>query len=324
MTLCRYFCFTWTLTENHFLAVFQNSQHTRNTNKWLSRFCIQPPNNNFSILVTFIDFILQQWSTSFFLSCNFHNFNIFVPLASTVWRWCGYIETCRSAYIILMICVCCAFVGIDNKLYQMHATCIKVITLFFKLTQFCHFNSLSPPVHTFPYSIRIKCSQLCTVPSTSLRENFQPWHFLQWYWKLAFDSGTKNESWEELIQNCMVDDRTLNFVFLMILSVWATALGSSLLHYLEKHSASFTKLAFLISLFRTLITVFLFHNSVSICVWLKPIYSTFIVVCWQWNFLANATDLFNTELFNCYNQFTNFYIVVYAYYIVLPFLCEWQ
>ena len=147
-----------------------------------------------------------------------------------------------------MICICCA-------------------SLYLKVTQFCHFNSLGPPVHTFPYSIIIKCSQLCTIPSTSLRENLRPRRFLQWYWKLAFDSGTKNESLEELIQNCMVDDRTSHFIFLMVLSVWATAWGYSLLHYLEKHSASFTKLAFLISLFWTLITVFLFHNSVSICVW---------------------------------------------------------
>lgn len=168
---------------------------------------------------------------------------------------------------MLMICICFAFVGIDNKLYKMHATYMKIISLYLKVTQFCRFNSLGPPVRTFPYSIRIKCSQLCTIPSTSLWENFRPRHFLQRYWKLAFDSGTKNESWEELIQNCMVDDRTLNFVFLVVLSVWATAWGCSLLRYLEKYSESFTKLAFLISLFGTLITVFLFHNSVSICVW---------------------------------------------------------
>jgi hypothetical protein len=110
---------------------------------------------------------------------------------------------------MLLIYIYCTFVGIGNKLYKMHATYIKIITLYLKVTQFCHFNSLGPPVHTFSYSIRIKCSHLCTVPSTSLWENFRPRRFLRWYWKWAFDSGTKNESWVELIQN----GRWQNFTF---------------------------------------------------------------------------------------------------------------
>jgi hypothetical protein len=47
---------------------------------------MQPPNNNFQVLLTFIDFIINQRSHFTLLllsSFNFNNFNNFVTLAST-------------------------------------------------------------------------------------------------------------------------------------------------------------------------------------------------------------------------------------------------
>ena len=59
--------------------------HTRNTNMGLSRLYMQPPNDNFQVLLTVCTFITQQRSREYFnllflLSCNFNNF---VTVAST-------------------------------------------------------------------------------------------------------------------------------------------------------------------------------------------------------------------------------------------------
>ena len=62
---------------------------------------------------------------------------IFVNLAKqkdkNPWRWCRCIEICRSTYDIwntLYIYICCAFVGLENKLYTMHGTYIKIAGTF--------------------------------------------------------------------------------------------------------------------------------------------------------------------------------------------------
>jgi len=63
----------------------------------------------------------QQFNLLILLSGNF---NKFVNLAKhkTPSRWCRCPETCRSTYdiknIIDIHCICCAFVGLDNKSVQ--------------------------------------------------------------------------------------------------------------------------------------------------------------------------------------------------------------
>jgi len=56
------------------------------------------------------------------LSCNFNNLNNFVTLASTRLRPPEYdVDALKhvgilAIYKIILICICCAFVGLDNKL----------------------------------------------------------------------------------------------------------------------------------------------------------------------------------------------------------------
>ena len=48
----------------------------------------------------------------------------------TAWRWCRWTETCSGAYgtykILLIYIYCCAFVGLDNKLYKTRVTYINI------------------------------------------------------------------------------------------------------------------------------------------------------------------------------------------------------
>jgi hypothetical protein len=62
------------------------------------------------------------------LSCNINNFNNFVTLASTMLR---LPEDDADAYkhvgVLMIYKICCAFVGLDNKLYTMHGVYSKII-----------------------------------------------------------------------------------------------------------------------------------------------------------------------------------------------------
>jgi hypothetical protein len=76
----------------------------------------------------------------FLFSSDCNSINNFVALAKhkdkTAWRWCRCIETCRSAYDIrniINIYICCAIVGLDNKMYKIHGTYIKIRTGVFDI-----------------------------------------------------------------------------------------------------------------------------------------------------------------------------------------------
>jgi len=66
------------------------------------------------------------------LSLNCNNFDNFVTLASTRLRLpedntdaSKHVEILMM-YRILIIYMCCAFVGLDNKPYKMHGTYVKI------------------------------------------------------------------------------------------------------------------------------------------------------------------------------------------------------
>ena len=85
----------------------------------MSGLYMQSPNNAFQVLLTFYRF--YHTTTIYLLLSyninNFNNLNNFVPhKVKTPWRWCRCIETCRSTSTYkILIHICCAFVGIDNK-----------------------------------------------------------------------------------------------------------------------------------------------------------------------------------------------------------------
>ena len=121
-----------------FYISFISYQHTRNATTGLSRLYMQPPNNNFHVLLTFYRFyhtttIMWTFYLLLLLSCNFNSFNNFVTLASTRLRLpednadASQHVGVLMIHKILLIYICCAFVGLGNKLYTMHSTYIRMI-----------------------------------------------------------------------------------------------------------------------------------------------------------------------------------------------------